>query len=160
MSLVHLIRNALDHGLESPSDRQKMGKNPRGMISWRVTASAKNVCITFHDDGRGLDIAALARKANDLGYSQSDLESLPHGLTDAIFISGLSSRDDVSEVSGRGVGMDALRSMIEEIGGHVWAEFIDAKETKDPCRPFETIIEIPSHLFLRMDEGPRVSIGF
>jgi signal transduction histidine kinase len=160
MSLVHLIRNALDHGLESPSDRQKMGKNPRGMISWRVTASAKNVCITFHDDGRGLDIAALARKANDLGYSQSDLESLPHGLTDAIFISGLSSRDDVSEVSGRGVGMDALRSMIEEIGGHVWAEFIDAKETKDPCRPFATIIEIPSHLFLRMDEGPRVSIGF
>jgi HPt (histidine-containing phosphotransfer) domain-containing protein len=160
MSLVHLIRNALDHGLESPSDRQKQGKNPRGMISWRVSADARNVCITFHDDGRGLDIAALSRKANDLGYSQSDLEAMPHGVTDAMFISGLSSRDRVSEVSGRGVGMDALRSMVEEIGGHVWAQFMDAEETRDQCRPFETIIEIPSHLFLLMNEIPRVSVGF
>lgn len=160
MSLVHLIRNALDHGLEPPSDRQKQGKNPRGMISWRVTADAKNVRITFHDDGRGLDIATLSRKANDLGYSQSDLEAMPHGITDAIFISGLSSRDHVSEVSGRGVGMDALRSMVEEIGGHVWAQLMDGEETRDQCQPFETIIEIPSHLFLLMTKSVRAGVGF
>ncbi|MDQ3235167.1 MAG: Hpt domain-containing protein, partial [Pseudobdellovibrionaceae bacterium] len=69
MSLVHLIRNVLDHGLESPAERQDQGKNPRGVIIWDVRAQADRIVITCRDDGRGLDIESLLKKAIDLGYT-------------------------------------------------------------------------------------------
>jgi two-component sensor histidine kinase len=152
MALVHLIRNALDHGLESPAERQSKGKNPRGRIIWSVKSGSGSISISCRDDGRGLEIEALIKKALELGYSRDDLEALPHGIADAMFISGLSSRETVSEVSGRGVGMDALRIMMGEAGGRVWARLLPADQTILENNAFETIIELPADLFLVMHD--------
>jgi len=159
MSLVHLVRNAVDHGIEAPDERRQRRKSSRGVIDWRITSSADKIYISCRDDGRGLDLDALLKKAESLGFSQNDLEAIPHGLADVMFISGLSSRESVNEVSGRGVGMDALRSMIVEIGGNVWAQILSVDRAHLNAHAFETIIEIPSDQFLPMKEPKAVSVG-
>ncbi|WP_141732203.1 7TM diverse intracellular signaling domain-containing protein [Oligoflexus tunisiensis] len=160
MALVHQVRNALDHGLETPDERQKMGKDPRGTIYWKVTVNAGKVCISCRDDGRGLDLEALISKAAQLGFSREALNAMPHGVMDVMFISGLSSRDAISEVSGRGIGMDALRSMIMDIGGNVWAQRLGRQEAEKQLPAFETVIELPAHQFLPVNEPVPLSVGF
>jgi HPt (histidine-containing phosphotransfer) domain-containing protein len=160
MALVHQVRNVLDHGLEPPEERERIGKNPRGAIHWNVTLHAGRVTISCRDDGRGLDLDALTSKATRLGYSREDLKTLPHGILDVMFISGLSSRDAVSEVSGRGIGMDALRSMIQDIGGNVWAERLDSLDDETRRPAFETIIELPAHQFFSAQEEGSLLVGF
>jgi two-component sensor histidine kinase len=160
MSLVHLIRNILDHGLEAPEERKTKGKSPKGVVSWKVKDQAGGILITCKDDGRGLDREALLKKAQELGYDCKDLEIRPHGIAEIIFITGLSSRERVNEVSGRGVGMDALRSMIQDIGGRVWAQLLPTAGSTEQFQAFEIIIEIPSDQSLSRTEPIRKGAGF
>ena len=119
--LTHMVRNAIDHGLESPAERAAAGKPSAGTITLSASHQGGYIIIRIADDGRGLDTDAIRRKAVEKGLI-SELEAVE--LPDAkvhrlIFAPGFSTAAAVTSISGRGVGMDVVRANIEEIGGQV-----------------------------------------
>jgi two-component system, chemotaxis family, sensor kinase CheA len=120
--LVHLVRNALDHGFETPAERQAAGKPSAGALRISARHSGGNVVISVADDGRGVDAAAVAATAVRRGLLTAEqAEGLdPARAIDLLFAPGFSTREAASDVSGRGVGMDAVRAKVREVGGEVW----------------------------------------
>ena len=116
--LTHVVRNAIDHGIESPEDRVAAGKPEMGTVSMRATHRGGSVIIEVSDDGRGLDRARLLAKARELGMPCSDAmaDDEVFGL---IFEAGFSTAKQVTDLSGRGVGMDVVRRNIASLGGYV-----------------------------------------
>jgi two-component system chemotaxis sensor kinase CheA len=119
--LVHLIRNAIDHGIETPDERTAAGKPPEGLIEISASQSEGSVIVVVRDDGRGIDPNKIRRKAIERGLLTEEQAS---SLSDDdaiqfIFRSGFSTKEEVSEVSGRGVGMDAVKAAMEQIGGTI-----------------------------------------
>ncbi len=119
--VTHLIRNAIDHGIEKPSERLKSGKREIGMLAIAARQSGNRITIVISDDGAGLNADKIGKKAVASGLvSQKELDAMPpESVTDLIFEAGLSTADEVSAVSGRGVGMDVVRANIEKIGGTI-----------------------------------------
>lgn len=118
--LVHIIRNSIDHGIEFPEGRRAAGKREQGRLSVAARQSGNQIVVEIADDGRGIDTERLIRKLADAGSDERALRSLSdRAKQELVFEPGLSSKDEVSEVSGRGVGMDVVRSAIEQIGGRV-----------------------------------------
>jgi two-component system chemotaxis sensor kinase CheA len=119
--LVHIIRNAVDHGLEPAHERRAAGKREGGQVVVSARQSGNQIVIEIADDGRGIDVARLVAKARQRGLRpESELAALTDAQAlDLVFEPGLSSRDAVTAISGRGVGMDVVRSNIEQIGGRV-----------------------------------------
>ena len=119
--LVHLVRNALDHGLEGPEERVAAGKPATGVLEIGARHAGGNVVITVTDDGRGIDPARVARKAAERGLIAEDAVATVDAAraVELLFHPGFSTAEDVSDISGRGVGMDAVRSSIRELGGEV-----------------------------------------
>ena len=119
--LLHLVRNAVDHGLETPKARVAAGKSDTGVIRVEARRRKDSIEIAVSDDGKGLDFAAVARRAVDAGLIHPDLvEDLPsEEIAAFVFHPGLSTAQSVSEVSGRGVGMDAVKATVESLGGGV-----------------------------------------
>ena len=117
--LSHAVRNAIDHGLEAPSDRVAKGKPPVGTISVRFQLDARRVRVEISDDGRGIDFERVRRKAVDAGLiSEIAAERAePAELLELLFEPGFSTAGQVTSVSGRGVGMDVIRALAEERGG-------------------------------------------
>jgi two-component system chemotaxis sensor kinase CheA len=116
-SLVHLVRNAVDHGLESPGERRAAGKPEQGTICLHAMQLGSEVIIAISDDGRGIDVAAVRRQAGQLGIDADRLTD--HEALELIFLGGLSTSRFVTDVSGRGVGMDVVRSNVEAAHGRV-----------------------------------------
>ena len=119
--LTHLVRNSLDHGLESPDEREAAGKPRKGAITLRAYHQGGAIVIEVSDDGRGLSREKILAKARERGMAVSD------GMSDAevwalIFEAGFSTAEQVTDVSGRGVGMDVVRRNIQEMGGRVEIE--------------------------------------
>ena len=119
--LVHLVRNALDHGLEPPEERVAAGKPPRGRLTVSARQAGSGVVIDVRDDGRGVDPARVARKAVERGLiAPGDADTVDAaGAAELIFTPGFSTAEHMSDVSGRGVGMDAVRAKVRELGGDV-----------------------------------------
>ena len=119
--LVHLIRNAIDHGLEAPEERKKSGKDPAGRLTLRAASEAGAVVIQIVDDGPGLDAEALKRKAVEKGLLSLDAAASMDetGAFQLIFLAGLSTAKKVTDVSGRGVGMDVVRNNIRNLQGSI-----------------------------------------
>lgn len=118
--LVHLIRNSIDHGIELPEERLAAGKPAKGTITLSAVHSGVNVIISVADDGRGLDPETIRRKAVDRGLVQPDDEMSDEDLFKCIFEPGFTTSTKVSKVSGRGVGMDVVKTVIEgELKGSV-----------------------------------------
>ncbi len=116
--LTHLVRNSLDHGIESPAARQAIGKSPVGNLQLRAEHQGGNICIEVSDDGAGLNRERILAKALSQGLPVND------GMTDEevgmlIFAPGFSTAEQVTDVSGRGVGMDVVKRNIQAMGGHV-----------------------------------------
>ena len=119
-SLVHVFRNAADHGIESPQARQTAGKPDEGTISCGVASSEDTLQITIADDGHGVDRAALEAKLVAAGVSPSQARKMP--LADMLFRNRLSSRDDADETSGRGIGLAAVKTELDRLGGSLTVE--------------------------------------
>jgi two-component system chemotaxis sensor kinase CheA len=119
--LVHIIRNSIDHGIEAPAARRAVGKRENGRLTVAARQSGNQIIVDITDDGAGIDTERLIRKLSDSGArDERELRALSaRQKLELVFEPGLSSRDDVSEVSGRGVGMDVVRTAIEAIGGRV-----------------------------------------
>ena len=123
-ALVHIVRNAVDHGLETPEEREARGKNRRGAIRIDVTPQEASIQIEVGDDGRGLDLARVKSKSVDRGAISADQAA---ALSDKeaemlIFRSGLSTKDEATDLSGRGVGMDVVMTNIKKWNGEVTIE--------------------------------------
>lgn len=115
--LLHLVRNAVSHGLETVEERVALGKPPEGTITLRASASGENVLIEIADDGRGIDEERIAERARALGLIAGDVRPDEALLLKLICAPGFSTREEADRVSGRGVGMDVVCSTVEELGG-------------------------------------------
>ena len=129
--LLHLVRNAIDHGVESASERTAAGKEPTARLLIKAQRSADQVIIEVSDDGAGIDLSRVRDVAVSRGLiteeqrlTLTDAEAL-----DLIFASGFSTAARVTEISGRGVGMDAVRRAAERVGGHVSIRSVAGRET-------------------------------
>lgn len=117
--LVHLVRNALDHGLESPEARLASGKSDTGTLELNAFHEGGSIVIEVKDDGAGLNKDRILAKARERGLVDADAQLSDENIYNLIFVAGFSTADTVSDVSGRGVGMDVVRRNINDLGGHV-----------------------------------------
>ncbi|WP_415894801.1 chemotaxis protein CheA [Neptuniibacter sp. PT34_22] len=117
--MVHLIRNSLDHGLEAPDERVAAGKSEVGRVELNAYHQGGFIIIDITDDGRGLNTEKIYQKALDNGLITADQQLSDSEINELIFKPGFSTADAVSDLSGRGVGMDVVRRNIESLGGHV-----------------------------------------
>lgn len=132
--LLHILRNALDHGIESPEERAAAGKPRRGRVALTVAPRGREVVLTFSDDGRGIDAAGIVSKARQtglLGASEPD----PADPFTLLFRAGFSTAREVSEISGRGVGLDVVREKLAALGGRVSVHSVPGSGTT-----FEVIV--------------------
>jgi two-component system chemotaxis sensor kinase CheA len=117
--LVHLVRNSIDHGIEMPDVRIAAGKTEHGTISLHAYHKGGNVIVEVSDDGGGLRKDKILKKALERGLVTNEVELSEERILNLIFAPGFSTADVVSDVSGRGVGMDVVRRNINELGGHI-----------------------------------------
>ncbi len=119
--VIHLIRNAIDHGIENPERRVVAGKSPEGRVYLRAYYEGDNVVIEVEDDGQGIDPERIKAKAVERGLLTEDqaLSMSQKDIINLIFTPGFSSKDEVTELSGRGVGMDVVRNKIVELKGTI-----------------------------------------
>jgi two-component system chemotaxis sensor kinase CheA len=119
--LLHMLRNAVDHGIELPEARAAAGKPEIGHIVIEARRQKDDILIELRDDGGGIDLDGVKRRAIDAGHLHPDLadDLPPEEIAQLVFRPGLSTAHQISDVSGRGVGMDAVKATIESLGGHV-----------------------------------------
>lgn len=127
--LIHLIRNAIDHGVEKPSDRALAGKPTVGRVELFAQLQGNEVAITISDDGKGIDAAKILESARKKDLDVSHIHN-EQDAVNLIFAPGFSTAEQVTDVSGRGVGMDAVRKSIQELGGHIHIDTVVGKGTK------------------------------
>jgi two-component system chemotaxis sensor kinase CheA len=148
--LIHLVRNALDHGLETPEVRRALGKPATGSIELAAYHEGGNIVVEIRDDGAGLNRQRILKRAHERGLVAEGAvlsEEEIHGL---IFLPGFSTAETVSDVSGRGVGMDVVRSNIESLSGQVSIQSIEDRGST---------IQIRLPLTLAILEGQLVRLG-
>ena len=148
--LVHMIRNAIDHGIESPEERAESGKSEEANIWLRASQEGGKVVIEIEDDGRGINTEKVLQKAISKGLVAPDQNLTDKEIYNLIFLPGFSSADKVTDLSGRGVGMDVVRKSIEELKGKVDVESEEGQGTK-------IIIELP--FTLAITDGMLVKVG-
>jgi two-component system chemotaxis sensor kinase CheA len=127
--LMHIVRNAIDHGIESMEERLAAGKDVQGCIKINAFQRGNHVVISVGDDGKGIDRAALLARAESLGLVAAGAELSDREILGLIFSPGLSTQSEVSETSGRGVGMDVVRENVMALGGAVEVESIPGRSS-------------------------------
>lgn len=149
--LMHLIRNAMDHGIERRIDRELVGKPPIGKITLEARNTGGDVIITISDDGKGLDREKILKKAreNNLVYKE-DNELSDREVFSYILLPGFSTKEEITEFSGRGVGMDVVKRNIEKVGGGI---FIESEANKG------TSVNIRIPLTLAIVDGMQITVG-
>jgi chemosensory pili system protein ChpA (sensor histidine kinase/response regulator) len=115
----HLLRNCVGHGIEYPDSRANAGKDPTGSIVITVQQEGNEVSVEIRDDGAGLDLVRIRERAVQMGLLSADAQATESALSQLIFTAGLSTADQVTELSGRGVGMDVVRSDVQGLGGRI-----------------------------------------
>jgi two-component system, chemotaxis family, sensor kinase CheA len=148
--LIHLVRNAVDHGIEKPAERQKSGKKPIGQVFLKAYHEAGQVNIEITDDGCGLDGQRLAAKAMEKGLITEDQAKImsTREKTNLIFLPGFSTADTVTDVSGRGVGMDVVKTNLDRLGGIIDIDSEIGKGTTIRIKLPLTLAIIPCQIVL------------
>lgn len=141
---THSFRNAIDHGLETIEERKAHGKPDQGTIRVEVCEENGQVVLCMSDDGRGLAVRKLKEKAIRNGLLDENGEISAEDLAELIFQSGMSTADNVTDISGRGVGMDAIRKFVEKAGGKIEIRFNQEPKTDSEFVPFSSRITLPA----------------
>lgn len=151
--LEHMLRNAVDHGMESPVDRGLQRKSEKGSITLSVLREGSEVIITLQDDGRGINVDAVRRKAIERGIIEASAEQTDSEIMQLIFHAGLSTAAQVTQISGRGVGMDVVQSEIRQLGGVVSVSSIAGQGT---CFTLRLPLTVAVTDALRVRVGDRI----
>ncbi|MBT7609222.1 MAG: response regulator [Bacteriovoracaceae bacterium] len=143
--LVHMLRNSVDHGIELPEERLAIGKPEEGVVSVNCYETGENIHVEIEDDGKGIDVEKIKAKILDsTDHTIEDLNKMSNNrIFQFLFESGLSTAEKVTSISGRGVGMDMVKSSIEEAGGKIYIDSEVGKGTK-----FVLIIPIPRSVLI------------
>ncbi len=157
---THLLRNAVDHGLEPAAERLAHGKPVAGRIDLRLALVGGRLRISVRDDGRGLAITKLRRRALAQKLLTPAQAHSAHAVAQAIFLPGFSTAAQVSELSGRGIGMEAVREAVHKEQGEVEVRFLDTRESADH-RAFELVLTLPARYAVQpgAQPGRRPSMG-
>jgi len=149
--LMHLIRNSVDHGIEDKETRRRAGKSTKGRIVLEARTTGNDVIVTITDDGKGLQRDAILRKAYEKGLiNKAESDITDKDVYNLIFMPGFSTKDAVTEYSGRGVGMDVVRRNIAQVGGTVTVDSTPGKGT---------VFTIRIPLTLTIVDGMKFSVG-
>lgn len=148
--LLHMMRNAVDHGIESPAEREAQGKNAQGTIHLQAAHQGGGFLISIRDDGKGLDSAKILSKARQRGLIPADSVPSEKDIFSLIFLPGFSTAENVTEISGRGVGMDVVRGGINRLRGRI---------DIDSVRGQGTTFNIFLPLTLAIIDGMLVGVG-
>ncbi|WP_321898570.1 HAMP domain-containing protein [Paraburkholderia heleia] len=149
---MHLLRNSLDHGIETPAQRRAIGKDESGHIDIDVNVHDGALQLTLADDGRGLALARIRGIAVERGWLQAYEAVSDDAIAAFIFRPGFSTATSVTEVSGRGVGMDAVRDFLEREGGAIELRFTDDRAGAD-YRHFQTVVRLPQQWAVKMADA-------
>jgi hypothetical protein len=147
--LVHLLRNSMDHGIENTAVRQKLGKDLEGTIYIRAELRGSMMALEYGDDGGGLNLESIREKARMKGLIDGKAQLTPDRVAALIFETGLSTKNTVSDISGRGVGLDAVKRYIEEAGGTIRIKLAQVEDSTHV--PFHFEIEIPNTYFIPLE---------
>ncbi|MFN3690516.1 MAG: chemotaxis protein CheA, partial [Fimbriimonadales bacterium] len=128
--LTHLVRNAIDHGIEPPDERRAQGKPETGTLLLRASQSEGRIYIEVSDDGRGIDLERVRRKALELGWLSETDQPSPETLYDFLFRPGFSTAQQISDLSGRGVGMEVVKRNVEQLGGSISVHSVQGQGTR------------------------------
>jgi two-component system chemotaxis sensor kinase CheA len=135
--LMHIVRNAMDHGIESPEERAAVGKPAKGHVTLEARIACGSIIVTVSDDGRGLAREKILKKAAERGLlTRPEAEYADREVYNFILLPGFTTKDAVTEFSGRGVGLDAALRSIRKLGGTITLE-------SAPGRGVRTVIRIP-----------------
>jgi two-component system chemotaxis sensor kinase CheA len=148
--LVHMIRNSVDHGVQPPAERENLGKPRSGTVNLRAYQKGGNMVIEIEDDGQGLNTEKIRRKAIERGLIQESAKITDYDLNNLIFLPGFSTADKITDVSGRGVGMDVVKKAVEKLRGKVEA-------ISEPGKGSLFVIRLP--LTLAIIDGILVRVG-
>lgn len=116
-AITHMVRNAIDHGLETPAQREQLGKKPEGTLRLNAELRAGAVLLEISDDGRGLDLDRIRKTAQTRGLIEADADLSADEIINLIFLPGFSTASSITTTSGRGVGMDVVQTSLKRIGG-------------------------------------------
>lgn len=142
--LVHLVRNSVDHGIEDPFERAVHGKAPQGQLHLEIAEVQGSIHLTFSDDGKGLDKDRILQKAKMNGLVSDDVGELSENeIFNLIFSPGFSTKEKITTISGRGVGMDVVKNTIEKYKGQIHISSQAGQGSK-----FSLVIPIPQHLMV------------
>ncbi|MFY7930101.1 MAG: ATP-binding protein, partial [Oligoflexus sp.] len=140
----HILRNSVDHGLESKQERSEAGKPLAGTITFTQEKHAGQLSILYRDDGRGLDLLAIAEKAGRLGLLNRHVDSLDPGeVASCILLPQLSTRAEVSKTAGRGIGLSAAQHLLRDLGGDIKVLLGPPKDRDARFYSFEFQITFP-----------------
>ncbi len=164
--LTHMVRNAIDHGLEAtPDDREAVGKPRHGTISIKAYHQGSNIVIELSDNGRGINREKVLAKAREKGIVPDDRDPSPEEIDQLIFAAGFSTADKVTDISGRGVGMDVVRKNIDALRGNVIVRSVDGQGTNFKIQlPLTTaiieglVIKVGEDKFILPTNSVRVSM--
>ncbi|WP_207952936.1 ATP-binding protein [Paenibacillus agricola] len=146
-SLIHIIRNMVDHGIETPEDRAAVGKQPAGNLRCAAFIEQEHIIIELEDDGNGLDLDKVMKKALDKGIvTEAQLQHMTmEAISQLIFREELSTNDQITELSGRGIGLTAVRAETDELGGSIEVVTLPGTSTKFIIRiPYMEMKDIPN----------------
>jgi two-component system chemotaxis sensor kinase CheA len=144
--LVHLVRNSVDHGIESPEVRQSSGKNRAGTITLSAKQEGDHILLVIKDDGAGMSAEKLRSKAIEKGLLDSDTAARldEHECYNLIFMPGFSTKSEISDISGRGVGMDVVKTRISQLNGNVEIHSQEGKGTEIKIKLPLTLAIVPT----------------
>ncbi len=141
---MHLYRNSMDHGLETAQVRLAKGKPAQGRIGLNLHLESDQIQMQLQDDGKGLAVGYILKKALEKGLVKEGEHPTPEQIAQFIFAAGFSTADKVTEVSGRGVGMDAVKGFVERESGSIELKFVTDSDAGEDFRHFVTLITLPA----------------
>ncbi|PJZ68680.1 chemotaxis protein CheA [Leptospira perolatii] len=152
--LLHLIRNSVDHGIEPPEERKKIGKSEQGTVELNAYQGGSNIMVEIRDDGKGLDVERIRKKAIELGLvTASEAELLSESeVYQFIFAPGFSTTEKITDISGRGVGMNVVNNLIQEFKGKILIQSQKGKGTSFVLSFPQALAIIPSILVIMEEE--------